>query len=640
MIVASLAVVTGCRDSATQARTVNVLFPSPISVGQTFLLMGEDFSDPGDGCTMLHFQGQFVEPDGTVHQAMYTTVAAYDGILTEPHQASDVTVPAGAALFRLSRFGPFQVPFVDGGDAVGTFTGTVTVESTLPDGQVSQSVELSDVELTVEPSIIIRRFEPFVGLSEDGEPLYAACGAPALRGIGGLPYMLEVEAVGFEPEFFTYELHGFNGVSEGVVYTHEAEGRADGVGAPETGELLLLDQVMELDSFYWAIIRISASVKGSSGEFVETVLPMSVHRPLGVGVDDGGWHVAQHYEPVLVSGCVSSTSAAPPFHYTEAQSESRQNAVSITIGLTEQSAKVLDLDPNSWLPGITLADSVVCSGCTGPVCAEGANAPGLYGLSYTLADAHVPWLSTTDGQDWSFTWNEGTTKQEFQDRLAEVHGMSAESPAPLIDGALSIPLLAKTSGKVSTSLSAIVGSKRQKAWEMEGGCRHCGASSESNSVEGLVFGGVTFDSWTDSLQSSYVLTPPVKVGAALAEHEVSDDSVVYDFGGGNVKHVVTVGDEDAWTQTWTATSEYTVNAGTGLFPAGKSAAWYRQTSRVIKKARIYSYNLCGVRELAGEMTFQEWQWNAAMKLMDSCSEDDLSPPDTLPPPECIIPPCN
>ena len=73
-------------------------------------------------------------------------------------------------------------------------------------------------------------------MNEDGSLRSAECGAPALRAIGGLPYMIEVEVAAFEPEYFIYEFTNINGNPGWTKFTHQAAERSTDWG-PDFAEL-------------------------------------------------------------------------------------------------------------------------------------------------------------------------------------------------------------------------------------------------------------------------------------------------------------------------------------------------------------------------------------------------------------------
>ncbi len=61
---------------------------------------------------------------------------------------------------------------------------------------------------------------------------------------------------------------------------------------------------------------------------------------------------------------------------------------------------------------------------------------------------------------------------------------------------------------------------------------------------------------------------------------------------------------------------------------------YRQTVRWVQTAQIYTYDLCGIRSLAGETVFNDWTWSPNIAIGDDC---DTAPPEsTLPKAACFL----
>ena len=73
----------------------------------------------------------------------------------------------------------------------------------------------------------------------------------------------------------------------------------------------------------------------------------------------------------------------------------------------------------------------------------------------------------------------------------------------------------------------------------------------------------------------------------------------------------------------------------------KTGMFFRQTTRLVKRAEVRAYNKCGLAEQIGELQFNEWEWAPALGLADSCDEGEngLLPVD-LPRAECRIEPCD
>ena len=127
-------------------------------------------------------------------------------------------------------------------------------------------------ELNVGPSIEIIELQP----------LFADCGAPALRALEGIAYRLGVKAVGISPVRFEYEFNNINGANGVTRYEHPFSSPVaeDFVGESEP---IFFNRVVEGEQFYVTSIKVRAY--DAEGQVAETALPLSVHRPLEIVYD-------------------------------------------------------------------------------------------------------------------------------------------------------------------------------------------------------------------------------------------------------------------------------------------------------------------------------------------------------------------
>lgn len=612
-----------------------------VTVGQTVYVVGENFLDLAEGRTELVFDGTFQrDSDGKFEHTNFVVTPLYEGEVLEDSEVEGNPVQAGMEILRLSRFGPFQVPFTVNGDETGTFSGTLTARNVLQSGAVYESGKPVDVSIVVRPSIIIRKMEPFVGFKEDLTPVYAECGAPAIRALQNLPYVMEVEAVGFEPEFFIYEFAGINGdVTNQVKYTHQAKGKTDSVGDPQSGELVVFTDVPEDVSFYYAAIRVTATVKGQSGDFVETALPLSVHRPIEFHLGQSKSMVAQRYEPVPVSGCIKG-GIGTEVTYAESHSESRQNAVSVGVTTSWSSAHGVT-QQDSWSEGVSESTSISNSSSDNWSQSESESLGESYGVSYNHSDSQDASFSSTNGEDWGYSYNEGTDNQEMQATMGEIYGEVSSSVNVEVGAEGGVPGFGKVSGKVGTTVGASVGGKTgQTVGQTNGKHTDAGSSMGGNKSQTEGYGSTTTDSMGESMSQSYALTTQNQVGGTDTQTEAKSTSKVYNYGSSvGMSDVVTQGDQESWTETWSSTTtDQTLLSFSNRIPMNRYGVFYRQTTRNIRRAQIYSHNLCGVRELMGEMVFNEWTWAPELALGDIC--EGANAPASSMKAECVIPPCN
>ena len=76
------------------------------------------------------------------------------------------------------------------------------------------------------------------------------------------------------------------------------------------------------------IAKIDIKAYNAEDDYVETSLPFKVVRPVEVK-HFGKYELAEVYEPVPVTGCIPGTIGSS-VQYSESESETRQNSVSIT----------------------------------------------------------------------------------------------------------------------------------------------------------------------------------------------------------------------------------------------------------------------------------------------------------------------
>jgi hypothetical protein len=648
LVALMLVTLTACFGEG-EKETENPLVPkvmglsqTQLVVGQTVYVAGENFLDEEVGRTELVFKGVYLRDDGKAEDAEFVVAPLFDGEFVEPGQVGKLPVEEGTTLLRWSRFGPYAIPFTAEGNHTGVFKGTLVARNLLNDGTSVFESDPTDITIEVQPSIIIRRLEPFVGFQDNGEPIYADCGAPALRALHKLPYILEVEAVGFQPAYFNYEFLGINGKSkEAVKYSQATNGATvDLIGDPDSGKLIVFNEVPENEAFYWGSIRVTAPIEGTDGDFVETALPLSVHRPMEFHMAHAKARPAQYYEPVAVSGCIPG-SLNNQVTYQETKSEARQNAVSVSLSKSWTQSHSTEQSQN-WSEGISETQSV--SNTTGENWShsESETLAESYGYSMNHSDSQSANYSSTDGESWGWSYNEGTSNQEMQAQMGEVYGEVSGSISTEVSAEGSVPGFAKVGGKVGTTVGASVGGKTgQTKGQTVGTSSNSGSNMSGSKSTSEAYGSTTSDSVGESVNQSYALASQEQIGGSTSQTEANSSSKVYTLGGsGGVSDALSVGEQETWQETWVATqTDSTLMSYSGKIPMGRHGVWYRQTVRYVRDAQVYSFNLCGVRELMGNLTFNEWAWSPALAVGSECGGSVMPEPD-LPRAECVRPPCD
>lgn len=332
-------------EAATAPRIV-ALSTYDASLGTLVEAYGDaPFPDGADRRVALRFVGRF-EPDA-------------DGGPAAAPIPVDVTADArraDASTLRWAGFGPYANPFAPGVSAPGRFVGEVRAKLVDASGAAIESSEGTPVSFRVRPSVVIRELQP----------LSASCAGPVTRALGGGAYRLRVEAVGFEPERFTYRL-AFPAVEQGALEVRTLpRAKLDGIG--ERGDFVLPEVPRGLAS-YAAIVSVEGLAK--DGKTYATSFALEVTRPLELFYN-GNVEVAEIMAPVPVSACIPGGEAGRSVEYAESQSESR--------------AKGFDVNWNqSWL-----SEHTVERGTSTTIGLNESNGVG---------------FSTSDGQ--SFNWSLG-----------------------------------------------------------------------------------------------------------------------------------------------------------------------------------------------------------------------------------------
>jgi hypothetical protein len=297
-----LALAAGCAaevgQKASNPPLVLGLSRTQVSVGESLEVVGGNFLNGTQGFTEVRLDGEYHTKDGPVHPV---------SMQFRPHWED------GNRLIW-AQFGPFLIPFSPNGDELGTFQGTVTAINVDATGAISES-EPAEVTLEVLPSIVLRKLQP----------LTAQCNAPSRVVLGGFPYEVSVEAIGFEPVNFSYVVFGEPGIPAPRIIRRQATGAADSYG--EEGDLFFNMPPPELP-FYVGTFAVAAL--GTDG--IERVISLSygVHNAIEY-VNARKVNVAEIEAAVPVSGCHSGgDTQGRTLTYSEQTTDMRQRTVGVT----------------------------------------------------------------------------------------------------------------------------------------------------------------------------------------------------------------------------------------------------------------------------------------------------------------------
>lgn len=291
---------SGCGDAETtlqggdlidEPAHVVALSTYETSVGTLIEVFGSGFPEPSRGNTRLIFNGTFEDQGGA----------------SRPVDLEVDTRRIDRSTVRWTSFGPYENPFNPGSNEIGTFRGTVTARIVKPDGGTIDDDNPTEIRFKVLPSIIVREVQPTT----------ASCNGPVKRALGGASYRLRVEAVGFDPQSFTYTLAMPALDLNPIAVRHVATGRYDAVG--ERGDFQV-PPVPEGMQSYSAILTVEA--RDATGSTRTSAFVIAVHRPLEIFYN-GNVDVAEVLAPVPVSGCIPGGEAGRVVDYGESTQETR-----------------------------------------------------------------------------------------------------------------------------------------------------------------------------------------------------------------------------------------------------------------------------------------------------------------------------
>ena len=269
-----------------------------VTVGQQLEIVGGNFLSGPNGHTEIRLDGEYHTKNGPVYPV---------SMQFRPHWED------GNRLVW-AQFGPFDVPFSPSGDELGTFHGSVTAVNFQANGATVES-KPAEVTLEVLPSIIIRELQP----------LTANCAEPSRVILGGFPYQVSVEALGFEPVNFSYVVFGEPGVEAPRIIRKQASGTADSYG--QDGDLFFRLPPPELP-FYVGTFAVTAL--GTDGVERAVALSYGVHNAIEY-VNVRKVNVAEIEAAVPVSGCHSGgDTQGRTLTYSEQTTDTRQRTVGVT----------------------------------------------------------------------------------------------------------------------------------------------------------------------------------------------------------------------------------------------------------------------------------------------------------------------
>ena len=580
-----------------------------VVIGETVFFRGNGLLDDKQGVTRLNFVGEFVEDNGNVYPVDVTVTPLFDGSNEE------------GQLLRWSRVGPFEHPFSKGTDAeTGQFNGQVYPVNVPNNGEANFG-NPTPISIKVLPSIAIELWEPVV----------ADCGTPALRGLGGLAYLMKVRAVGFEPILFRYSLGEVNGEPL-MFFEQEAQGQSDTIGGPE--QILMMNDVQDGYAFYATSWSIEA--EDAQGNVYENILPFTVHRPIDHYIDSK-LREAEFMEPIPVSSCFKG-GIGTNVVYSESTSETRQNSASFTISRTWSTSQGQS-KTEQWRDSVSVSRANAQSRSVSAALSESTTTGQTYGVNYNQSDSNQLNYGTTDGEVWGWSLSTGDTVSHSETGTYEESATRTGTWQQEANAGLT--LFEVLSFGVGASEAESVTEGTRSSFSNTSGTQSRsdrGYSSQSSRNTSRSFGSTTTDSRGGSLTGSYALSRAQTMTTTEGETVTVSEGRTLELAGGMTRSsTITEGESEAYQRTFTESNTSTVlTSYDGYIPRSRFGIFYRQTTRLIRSSYVRSYNLCGVSSIMGEIQLSKWTWAPDLALSDKCPP---FPESNLPPAQCVIEPC-
>lgn len=409
-------------------------------------------------------------------------------------------------------------------------------------------------------------------------------------------------------------------------YIHEFSSLTD----TDTLENILVDKIPEDISSYIATIDIT--VIDTNGNTAQTSLPFRVVRPLEIK-HFGKHEIAELYEPVPVTGCIPGTIGSN-VQYSESESETRQNSVSVTINKSWSDSLSLS-NTQTIGEGISVGETKSTVNSSSMSSSETQSTS--YSNTASETESSNIAFNTIDGENWSWTLGESSSQTQGQTESQNTNSSINGSTTVGVSGEGSLPFLAKASGKVEVSAGVTRGwGESTSSSNSETNGTNRGYSSGGSSQNGRAYGSAQSDSRSRSLSGAYVLsnstTSLVSESSSLSSSRVWNMSESISSG-----KVATQGSGESFAQTIVDSSSSTTTFSySGYIPRGKFGVFFRQTSRYVKMSEIISYNLNGFPRHSGYIMMNTWAWAPELSVAENCEMAMLS---SLPLEECLIPPC-
>ena len=368
------------------------------------------------------------------------------------------------------------------------------------------------------------------------------------------------------------------------------------------------------------------------GNVAETALPFKVVRPIEIK-HFGEYELAETYEPVPVTGCIPG-SIGNNVQYTESQSETRQNSVSITISNNWNNS-------NSSAVNVTNAEGVSVSETANTILSSSLATSESISESenYTATNNESSNIvfSSNDGENWSWDIGESETQGSGSSNTQGTNVGVNGSVTTGFSGEGSLPFLAKVSGKVEVTAGVSAGlNSANTESESEANTTSRGYSTGGSSQNGRSYGTATNNARSHSLSGAYVLSS--STSNTITEASGTSSGRIWNMSESvSSGKTVTEGSSESLSETIVDSStSSTTFSYSAYIPRGRYGIFYRQTSRYVKLSEVITYSLDGVAYHAGYVSMNSWAWAPELSIGNDCND---MPTPNLPEAVCHIPPC-
>ena len=467
-----------------------------------------------------------------------------------------------------------------------------------------QIILTDTLEIELAPSVVIKS-------------LCATENCNTLTGnvIGNLPQKLIVESFGFQPVKYKYIINTKKD-SLNIEHTFESPISFDYL------ENIIFENPDENELFYLTSVIVVAVDR--NGAEILNAIPIKVVRPIEVRYD-GKYQLAQTFEPVPVSGCITG-SIDNRIEYNETKSETRENSIDVSINKDWSNSVGLSVS-QELTEGIQVSQTVGNSISSSTEQSESTE--NGWETSQSKSSSNEFNWSTSNGESWEFNNSTSTGTSQTNETQNEING----SVTVGVEGEGKLPFLGKIGGNVSTTGGVRRGWNNSNTNSNE---KTQGYSVSGNSDKTQSFGSVQSDETTTSLNGAYVVGK--SFSNSIESSEEKSNTRVWDMSNGTSKeNVISVGNSESISKTQSDSTTVTSSLNFSVFlPRERKGIFYRQTTRWIREIRIITYDMNGTPKLAGKMLANEWNWAVSMSIGNTCSEISTPKMEEV---VCYLEPC-